>query len=65
LLDLPLFPSFFPLTVNYRDEAIGEQQPSSSVLYDGEAKGSAQEVGEVTAQGNDGAGHGTCFIGET
>jgi hypothetical protein len=53
------------LTVNYRDEAIGEQQPSSSVLYDGEAKGSAQEAGEVTTHGNDGAGHGTCFIGET
>jgi hypothetical protein len=51
--------------LTYRDEAIGEQQPSSFVLYDGEAKGSAQEAGEVTAQGNDRAGHSTCFIGET
>jgi hypothetical protein len=36
--------------LTYKDEAIGEQQPSSFVLYDGEAKGSAQEAGEVTAQ---------------
>jgi hypothetical protein len=39
LVDLPLFPFVFPLIVNYRDESIEEQQPTSSVLYNGEAKG--------------------------
>jgi hypothetical protein len=51
LVDLPLFPFVFPLIVNYRDEFIGEQQPTSSVLYNGEAKG--QRTG---GRRSDGAG---------
>jgi hypothetical protein len=65
LVDLPLFPFVFPLIVNYRDEFIGEQQPTSSVLYNGEAKGQRTGGRRSDGTGNDGAGHGTCFIGET